>query len=125
MRQREIKTERTTKEQRGVPLLMKRTNHQNIKSEITIRSEERPSAIIEVDGHGGDGEYDLETDEHDDDNLEPLIVAARDLVFEQLQHVLQHLDSSIEQVDALWNFEVGARCRVKWLEVGLGPEDLW
>ena len=40
---------------------------------------------------------------------------ARDLVLEQLQHVLQHLDARIEQVDALRNLEVAARGRVERL----------
>ena len=60
-------------------------------------------------------ENDLENDEDNDDDLEPLRVARRDLVLEQLQHVLQHFDTRVKQVDALRNLEVGTRGRIERL----------
>ena len=44
-------------------------------------------------------------------------MAARDGLFEELEHVLQDLDARVEQVDPLWNLEVAPRGVVERLQV--------
>ena len=61
------------------------------------------------------GRTDLDGNERDDDLLEALRMAARDGLFEELEHVLQDLDARIEQVDPLWDLEVTPRSVVERL----------
>ncbi|KAI3476589.1 hypothetical protein L1887_61831 [Cichorium endivia] len=68
--------------------------------------------------------YLLEHDEQDDDDLEILGVAGGHLVLQELQHVLEHLDAGIEQIDALWDLQIAPRGRIERFQIGLPPKDL-
>lgn len=52
-------------------------------------------------------------DEHDNNLLEAFGMSARYRLFQELQHVLQHLDAGVKQVNALWDLEITSRCIVK------------
>jgi len=38
-------------------------------------------------------------------------------LLQELQHILQHLDAGVEQVDALRDLEITSRCVVEWSQV--------
>ena len=63
------------------------------------------------------GRTDLDGNERDDDLLEALGVAGGDGLLEKLEHVLEDLDARVEQIDALWDLEIGPRGVVERLQV--------
>ena len=65
------------------------------------------------------GRTDLDGNERDDDLLEALGVAGGDGLLEKLEHVLEDLDARVEQIDALWDLEIGPRGVVERLQVRL------
>ena len=60
---------------------------------------------------------DLDGNERDDDLLEALRVPGGDGLLEKLEHVLEDLDARVEQIDALWDLEIGPRGVVERLQV--------
>ena len=63
------------------------------------------------------GRTDLDGNERDDDLLEALGVAGGDGLLEKLEHVLEDLNARVEQIDALWDLEIGPRGVVERLQV--------
>jgi len=73
----------------------------------------------EVDDDRNNPKDDFYRNEHDDDLLEAFGVSTRHGLLQELEHVLQHLDAGVEQVDALWDLEITTRCVVKRSQVGI------
>lgn len=62
-------------------------------------------------------------DENDDNLLEAFGMSTGHGLLQELQHVLQHLDAGVEQVDALWDLEITSRRVVKRSQVGVRLEE--
>jgi hypothetical protein len=62
---------------------------------------------------------DFYRNERDDDLFEAFGMSTGHRLLQELQHVLQYLDASVEQVDALKDLEITSRCVIKWSKIGV------